>query len=147
MDREPVRLRDVEEGDFEIFFEHQLDPDATEMAAFPSRDDDAHIAHWRKISADDACITKAIVVGDTVAGNIGSWSQDGHREVGYWIGKEHWGKGIASVSAGLAPQRSGRAAHLRVGHIQQCSVDPSPRESRLRVRTDGRPSARYRIDG
>ena len=89
------------EDDFEILFHHQLDPEASEMAAFPSRDRDAHFAHWRKITADDACVTKAIVVGDTVAGNIGSWSQDGHREVGYWIGKEHWGKGFASAALAL----------------------------------------------
>lgn len=92
-----IYLRDVEEADFEILYEHQLDPEATEMAAFPSRNHDDHIAHWRKITADPNCITKAIVVDGSVAGQIGSWTQDGHREVGYWIGKEYWGKGIATA--------------------------------------------------
>jgi RimJ/RimL family protein N-acetyltransferase len=29
-------------------------------------------------------------------GHIGSWPQDGVRLVGYWLGKEHWGKGVAT---------------------------------------------------
>ena len=31
-----------------------------------------------------------------VAGNIGSWEQDGKRFVGYWVGREFWGKGVAT---------------------------------------------------
>ena len=41
-----VRLRDIEPDDLPIFFEHQLDADATRMAAFPSRDRAAFDAHW-----------------------------------------------------------------------------------------------------
>lgn len=39
-----VLLRDVTEDDLPTFFTHQLDPDATYMAGFPSRDRDAFIA-------------------------------------------------------------------------------------------------------
>lgn len=91
-----ILLRDVTEPDLPIFFEHQLDPDATEMAAFPSRDKDAFMAHWAKIMADDSVISKTILFDGQVAGNIVSFEMDGNREVGYWIGKEHWGKGIAT---------------------------------------------------
>jgi len=31
-----------------------------------------------------------------VAGNVVSWGQSGERAIGYWIGKEYWGKGIAT---------------------------------------------------
>ena len=31
-----------------------------------------------------------------VAGYILSWEMEGEREVGYWLGKEYWGKGIAT---------------------------------------------------
>ena len=31
-----------------------------------------------------------------VAGNIIGFEVDGKREVGYWIGKEYWGQGIAT---------------------------------------------------
>jgi RimJ/RimL family protein N-acetyltransferase len=94
-----IHLRDVIEDDISAFFEHQLDPEATEMAAFPARDRDDHLAHWRKIIADRTIIAKTIVVGDEdVAGNVVSWVQDDHREVGYWIGKPFWGRGIATIA-------------------------------------------------
>ena len=92
-----VRLRDVGPSDLPIFFEQQLDADATRMAAFPSRDRAAFDAHWAKnILGNPSAITQAVVVGDKVAGNIGSWLQDDVRLVGYWIGKEYWGNGVAT---------------------------------------------------
>ncbi len=91
-----VLIRDVTESDLPIFFEQQLDPDATEMAAFPPRDREAFMAHWAKIMADDSVILKTILFDGQVAGNIVSFVQSGEREVGYWIGKEYWGRGIAT---------------------------------------------------
>ena len=91
-----ILLRDVIESDLPILFEQQLDPDATQMAAFPSRDKDAFMAHWTKIMADESNILKTIVFDGQAAGNIVSWEGSGEWEVGYWIGKEYWGKGIAT---------------------------------------------------
>ncbi len=91
-----IQLRDVTESDLPIFFEQQLDPDATQMAAFPSRDKDAFMAHWTKIMADESNILKTILFDGQVAGNIVSWEGSGEWEVGYWIGKEYWSKGIAT---------------------------------------------------
>lgn len=92
-----VRLRSVEPGDLPIFYEHQLDADATRMAAFPSRDRAAFDEHWAKnIFGNAATITRTILLDDNVAGNIGSWPQHGVRLVGYWIGKEYWGQGVAT---------------------------------------------------
>lgn len=92
-----VSLRAVSQHDLEIFFEQQLDPDATAMAGFPARDHDAHMAHWLKILADENNITRAILANGEVAGNIGSWIGDGERDIGYWIGKRFWGKGVATA--------------------------------------------------
>ena len=92
-----VRLRDIEPDDLPIFYEQQLDPDASRMAAFPSRDRAAFDAHWAtNILGNPDAITQTIIVDDQVAGNIGSWPQDDVRLVGYWIGKEHWGRGVAT---------------------------------------------------
>ena len=95
---DPVTLRPAVPDDVPVFFEHQLDPEATRMAAFPSRDRDAHRAHWEKILADDACVTMTVVAGTVVAGNMLSWVDGDKREIGYWIGREHWGRGIASAA-------------------------------------------------
>lgn len=91
-----ILLRDVEETDLPIFFEYQLDSDAIEMAALPSRDREAFMAHWAKIMADDSVLIKTILYDGQVAGSIVSFELGGEREVGYWMGKEFWGKGIAT---------------------------------------------------
>lgn len=96
-----IRLRDVITSDLPIFFEQQLDPVATQMAAFPARDREAFMAHWARIMADESNILKTILEGDRVTGNIVSWEHDGRREVGYWLGREFWGKGIATRALSL----------------------------------------------
>jgi RimJ/RimL family protein N-acetyltransferase len=91
-----VQLRDAVEADLQIFYEQQQDPEAIQMAAFPSRNRNAFMAHWLKILADDSVVIKTILVNGDIAGNIVCFDQLGEREVGYWLGKEYWGKGIAS---------------------------------------------------
>ena len=91
-----VELREVREADLPTFFEQQLDPEATAMAAFPARDRESFMTHWAKILADPTVATRTVVADGDVAGNIGCWEQDGERDVGYWIGKPHWGRGIAT---------------------------------------------------
>jgi RimJ/RimL family protein N-acetyltransferase len=91
-----IILRNVTESDLPILFEQQLDPEATAMAAFPSRDHDAFMAHWAKIMAHEKNLIQTILYVGQVAGYILSWEMEGEREVGYWLGKEFWGKGIAT---------------------------------------------------
>jgi RimJ/RimL family protein N-acetyltransferase len=91
-----VLLRDVVQDDLPIFFEHQRDPVANAMAAFPARDREAFMAHWAKIPMNETAIVKTVLFDGQVVGNVVSWEQDGNRQVGYWLGKEYWGKGIAS---------------------------------------------------
>lgn len=95
--RDDIQLRDIEPADLPIFYEQQLDPDATRMAAFPARDRAAFDAHWAtNVLGNPAAVKQTILVNGQVAGHIGSWPQDGVRFVGYWLGKEHWGKGVAT---------------------------------------------------
>ena len=89
-------VRAVTESDLPILFEQQLDPEATAMAAFPSRDREAFMKHWARIMADEKVVIKTILFDDQIAGSILSWEMLGEREVGYWFGKEFWGKGIAT---------------------------------------------------
>ncbi len=93
-----ISLRDVQASDLPVFFEQQLDPEATRMAAFPSRTRDQFMAHWAKIMAEETTVLKTIVCNGQVAGNLVAWEHDGGLEVGYWLGREYWGQGIASAA-------------------------------------------------
>ena len=91
-----IQLRDVIETDLPIFFEQQLDAEATQMAGFPSRNRDGFMTHWKKIIVDKSVQIKTILFDGEVAGNMVCFEQLGEREVGYWLGKEYWDKGIAT---------------------------------------------------
>ncbi len=66
------------------------------MAAFPARDRDRFDAQWAKILQDDALVARTIVADGIVAGVLNSWPAEGQRLVGYWIGRAHGGRGIAT---------------------------------------------------
>ncbi len=94
-----ISLRDVTDDDLPIFFEHQSDSIANRMAAFTAPDPTdraAFRAKWQKISNDDTVTIKTILSEGQVAGHIASFEQSGRREITYWIGREFWGKGIAT---------------------------------------------------
>jgi RimJ/RimL family protein N-acetyltransferase len=113
-----VRLRVVTEADLPILFEQQLDPKANHMAAFTSRDPtdrDAFMAHWARILADESTVNRTILADGQVAGSIVSYLDEGRREVGYWLGKEFWGRGIATCAlAALLEQILERPLYARV---------------------------------
>ena len=140
-----LRLRAVEPDDLPLFFAHQRDAEAAAMAAFPSRDRPAFDQHWAKLLANPSNLARTIVVAsdgvaesarvEHVAGNIGSFTRDGMREVGYWIDRAYWGRGVATgaLSAFLRveqtrPLYAGVAKHnaasLRV--LQKCGFTVLP---------------------
>jgi RimJ/RimL family protein N-acetyltransferase len=96
-----LKLRRVVETDLPIFFLHQADQRAARIADFPSREEAAFYAHWHKIMADPANILRTVLWEGQVAGNMVSFIMEGKREVGYWLGREYWGKGIASAALKL----------------------------------------------
>jgi RimJ/RimL family protein N-acetyltransferase len=95
---ETIVLRPVIESDLPIFYQHQADKDGAQMAGFSSRTEEAHMAHWHKIMTDPDNFLRTVVVDGDVAGNMVSFMMDGVREVGYWLGREFWGRKIASAA-------------------------------------------------
>lgn len=96
-----VVLRDVEAADLPAFFEQQLDPEANRMAAFTTRDPsdtEAFATHWDMLLGSDTVVRKTVLLAGRVAGHVLSFEQEGKREVTYWLGKEYWGKGVASLA-------------------------------------------------
>lgn len=108
-------MRAVRSDDLPVLYQHQLDEEASRVAAFPSRDRDAFMAHWAKILVDPSLRARSIEIDGALVGTIGSWPDDDVRLVGYWIGREHWGRGIATAAlrAFLEEERS-RPLHALV---------------------------------
>ncbi len=88
-------LREVREEDLPIFFEHQREPEANAMAAFPPRERDAFFKHWHEIVLPNGG-ARTVVVDGQVVGNFVSWIDGDKRLIGYWIGRAFWGRGIAT---------------------------------------------------
>jgi RimJ/RimL family protein N-acetyltransferase len=96
-----IFLRDMIDDDLDILFQNQLDPEANYMAAFTSKDPtnrEAFNAHWKKIMADSTVINKTIIFNGEVIGSVASYYEEGRPEVTYWLGREYWGKGLATMA-------------------------------------------------
>jgi RimJ/RimL family protein N-acetyltransferase len=116
-------LREVVEADLPVFYEHQRDREAAAMAAFPPRERETFMAHWAKTLANDLALTWTVVSDGEVAGNIGCWEDDGRRLVGYWIGREFWGRGLATQAlAELLDVVDGRPLHAYVAKSNVASI-------------------------
>lgn len=123
IDRDLSVLRDVVESDLDAFYKQQLDPEATRMALFPARDRPAFDKHWRKVLAREDTTVKTIVHEGEVAGNALSWKQGDRRLVGYWLGREYWGRGLATRAlAELVGLVADRPLHAWVAPSNVASV-------------------------
>jgi RimJ/RimL family protein N-acetyltransferase len=91
-----VTLRPVEQADLDVFFEHQSDLDAAALAKVPSRERPAFNVHWTRILSDPATLIRTIEVDGSAVGYIFTFINQGRRVIGYWLGREHWGRGIAT---------------------------------------------------
>jgi len=96
-----VALRDVQDADLDVFFEQERDPQARRMAAFTGEDPNdraAHDAHWARLRSDPTVLARTITLNGGAIGNIAKFERDGAPEVTYWLGREHWGRGLATAS-------------------------------------------------
>lgn len=97
-DTAPVVLRPLRDEDRDVLFAHQADPVSVALAAVPARDRQAFDAHWDATARDGAVRRFAVEAGGVLVGEALSFVRDGAREVGYRIGREHWGRGHATAA-------------------------------------------------
>ncbi|TDE53129.1 N-acetyltransferase [Nonomuraea mesophila] len=113
---EEVRLRDVETADLEVFLAHEHDPEAARRSRFLPREREAFMRHWTtQILGDPAVFVQAVTVDGDLAGNLVAWWEDERRFIGYWFGREFWGRGIGSRAMEL---------FLRQERIRPLHADP-----------------------
>jgi RimJ/RimL family protein N-acetyltransferase len=150
-----VRLRPVVDADLEAFYEQQADRESAALAAVPPRDRETHFPHWREVLADENTLVRTIDVDGANAGHIVSFLRDGvePREIGYWIAREHWGRGVASAALAeflteetRRPLIAGVATHnfgsRRV--LEKCGFTLT--ETQTNPQDDGVDEWRFRLD-
>lgn len=125
-----IELRELTEDDLPVLHTQATDPESVAMADVPVRNPQAFVEHWRvNVLGDPEVLARGIVLGGALVGHLVSFLHEGTREVGYWVAREHWGKGIATealrafleverrrpLAAGVAPHNAGS---LRV--LEKC---------------------------
>jgi RimJ/RimL family protein N-acetyltransferase len=118
-----VTLRDVTLDDLPTLYEYQLDPEANRMAAVIPRGREAFMKVWEGILAERKAVAKVILSGGRVVGSISCFDAGGWTSVGYWIAREHWGRGVASRALGLLlDEVVQRPLHARVARHNPASL-------------------------
>jgi RimJ/RimL family protein N-acetyltransferase len=105
--RDEVRLRDVEDADLQVFFEQEHDPEAARRSRFVPRERERFMTHWvTKILGDPDVFVQTIDIDGAVAGNVVAWwVEDGRRFIGYWCGRQYWGRGVGTRAVTLFLRR------------------------------------------
>jgi len=96
-----VRLRNVMPSDLDIFFLHQTDELANRMAAFTADDPSdktAFQSYWERNRSDIHNRHQTIVWRGEVAGYVSSFELLGKPSIAYWVGRDFWGRGIATAA-------------------------------------------------
>ena len=118
-----VSLRNVERDDLPRIYEFQIDPESNRIAVTITRIAEAFNSHWETALQDPNITAKAIVIGDVLAGCISCFKMDGIDSVGYWLGREFWGRGIASRALELLlTEVSVRPLYARVATSNSASL-------------------------
>lgn len=94
-----IELSPTKLNDLETLFLFQLDKDANYLAAFTSEnpsDKSAYIEKWTRVLSDKKVNMKTIILESQIVGSIAKFEMNGNAEITYWIGRDFWGRGIAS---------------------------------------------------
>lgn len=95
-------LRDVKASDLPRLYAFQADPVANRLVGFVPRKRADFLKHWKKILADATLQKKTVILGKEIAGYVVCFVRKApKREVGYWIARKHWGKGLATRALSL----------------------------------------------
>jgi len=97
-----VALSALKESDYGALYHHQNDKEAHHQAGGGRVcEDEAAYRDYLKKAADGGGEFQTILIEGHVAGYIASFNRFKKREISYWIGREFWGKGIASKAVAL----------------------------------------------
>lgn len=113
-----MKLRLLRQTDLDIIFEQEQDPEACYRAAAVAKDPTdraAFDAHFEKVLSDPSVILRVIEVEGQVVGHLAKFLLFGEPEVTYWLGREFWGRGLATEALKLfLKELELRPLHARV---------------------------------
>ena len=96
-----MTLRALRDDDREAMFLLESDAGGADMIAFLPRspgDREAFDRHWERIHSDPEILLRTIEVDGRYGGYALSFVVDGEREVGYWVERSLWGRGVATAA-------------------------------------------------
>ncbi|MCK6478428.1 MAG: GNAT family N-acetyltransferase [Phycisphaerales bacterium] len=101
-----VRLRPTTASDLPALHAMELDPLSNERAGSKPRDWPTFLGRWEQILADPSGVltgvTPRVILADgELVGSVNVSPQDGVSSLGYWIARDHWGRGIATRAVAL----------------------------------------------
>lgn len=101
-----VTLRRTTYADLTLLHAFELDGASNELAGTKPRDWGTFRARWEQILADpDGVVTgvtpRVVCADGVVVGSINILPDQGADSLGYWIAREHWGRGIATLAVAL----------------------------------------------
>lgn len=110
------------------------------------------MAHWTTILGDASVVVRTVVLDGEVAGNVVVFEFEGRREVGYWIGRAFWGKGVATTALRAflrevteRPIYAGVAAH-NLASIRVLEKRDFTRSEGADTSTDGAVELRFALE-
>ena len=101
-----ITLRRTTAADVPLLHAFELDEASNALAGTKPRDWPTFQARWAEILADlDGSVTgvtpRVILADGVLAGAVNISPQDRLDSIGYWIAREHWGRGIATRAVAL----------------------------------------------
>jgi RimJ/RimL family protein N-acetyltransferase len=99
-----VTIRPQTDADIEDVFRLESDELGSDMIAFLPRapgDRTAFEQAWVRYTTTDGIIYRIVEVDGAFAGYVLSFLAEDERQVGYWIDRQFWGRGVASAALGL----------------------------------------------
>lgn len=101
-----ISLRRTVAADLRLLHAFELDKASNKLAGTKPRDWPTFHARWTQILADPdgsaTGVTPRVILSDgAVVGAVNIAPHEGADSIGYWVAREHWGRGIATRAVAL----------------------------------------------
>ena len=96
-----VQLRAMSAVYLQPLFVMQLDEEANQMAVTIPRTQENFQEHWKESLVDPNVFARAILLDEHFVGIVSCFPSEGVTQIGYWIDRPAWGKGIATQAVQL----------------------------------------------